>query len=141
MTAAQRGPGAPSKYSKKLAEQICVAIAGGLSLRTVCKQPGMPHRVTVLRWLASESHADFAKAYGVAYTAQADAIEEDMADIETKLMKGRMDPQRAKVALASMQWRAERRAPKKFGTKIQQEITGRDGGPVVISGAPSDADL
>lgn len=130
-----------TKFSPKVAADICAQIAGGTSLRTVCKQPGMPARFTVLRWLASGDHPDFVVAYQGAFAAQADAIEEDMADIEAKLMKGRMDPQRAKVALSSMQWRAERRAPKKYGTKIQQEITGRDGGPVVIAGAASDADL
>ena len=137
--AATRRP--PTRFSQKLADEICGQIAAGASLRTVCKQPGMPARFTVLRWLASGDYPDFIVAYQGAFAAQADAIEEDMAEIETKLMKGRMDPQRARVALASMQWRAERRAPKKYGTKIQQEITGRDGGPVVIAGAPSDADL
>ena len=131
----------PTKFSPKIAETLCVAIAAGSSLRTVCKQPGMPARFTVLRWLASGDYPEFVAAYQGAFAAQADAIEEDMAEIETKLLRGRMDPQRARVALASMQWRAERRAPKKYGTKIQQEITGRDGGPVVIAGAPSDADL
>lgn len=131
--------GAPSKYSARLATEICTLIADGKSLRVVCKLPGMPHRVTVLRWLSANEV--FAKDYATAYMLQADSIEEDMAEIEGKLMKGRMDPQRARVALNSMQWRAERRAPKKYGTKIQQEITGRDGGPVVIAGAASDADL
>jgi hypothetical protein len=137
--ATAKKPGAPSKFSTRLATEICTLIAGGQSLRAVCKLPDMPHRVTVLRWLAVNEA--FAKEYATAHMAQADAIEEDMVEIESKLMKGRMDPQRAKVALSSMQWRAERKAPKKYGTKIQQEITGRDGGPVVIAGAPSDADL
>lgn len=131
----------PTKFSKKLADELCGQIAAGESLRGVCKKPGMPARFTVLRWLSSGDHPEFVIAYQGAFAAQADAIEEGMAEIEAKLMKGRMDPQRAKVALSSMQWRAERRAPKKYGTKIQQEITGRDGGPVVIAGAPSDADL
>jgi hypothetical protein len=129
------------KFSQAIAGEICQLIAEGMSLRNVCLRPGAPTKTTVMRWLASGDHPEFVVAYQGAFVAQADAIEEDMADIESKLIRGRRDHQRAKVALSSMQWRAERRAPKKYGTKIQQEITGRDGGPVVISGAPSDADL
>lgn len=131
--------GAPSKFSKALATEICTLIGSGLSLRAVCAKAGMPHRVTVLRWLAGNE--DFAKAYAAAHVAQADAIEESMVEVEEKLLKGRIEHNRARVALASMQWRAERKAPKKYGARIQQEITGKDGGPVVIAGAPSDADL
>jgi len=137
--AATRRP--PTKFSQKVADELCALVAGGMSLRNACTQPGMPDKRTVLRWLASGDRPEFVVAYQGAFAAQADSIEEDMADIESKLMRGRMDSKRAKVALWSMQWRAERRAPKKYGTKIQQEITGRDGGPVVIAGAPSDADL
>jgi len=132
---------AHSKFSQKLVDEICELIAGGMSLRNVCKRPGMPSRETVCQWL--NHREEFRKAYSAAYVAQADSIEEEMAEIEGRLMRAKnpIDAQRAKVALSSMQWRAERRAPKKYGTKIQQEITGRDGGPVVIAGAPTDADL
>lgn len=141
MTMATGKRASPVTFSQAVADEICQLIAEGMSLRSICLRDGMPDKRTVLRWLASGDHPEFIVAYQGAFAAQADAIEEDMAEIESKLVSGRMDSKRAKVALWSMQWRAERRAPKKYGTKIQQEITGRDGGPVVIAGAPSDADL
>jgi len=42
--------GAPSKYTLALADRICKELAKGTPLRTICKQPGMPHYATVRRW-------------------------------------------------------------------------------------------
>ena len=46
-----RRPGRPSKLEPALAEEICSRIAGGESLRSVCREPAMPARETVLRWV------------------------------------------------------------------------------------------
>lgn len=151
MAAGKRG--APSKYSATRAEKICNEIMDGRSLRSICTDPGMPDKSTVMRWLASND--EFVALYTAAKAIQAEGFADELIAIAdtpqegTKIVKkgrkvevttGDMIDHR-KLQISSRQWVIERILSKKYGTKIQQEITGRDGGPVVIAGAPSDADL
>jgi hypothetical protein len=45
-----RGRGAPSIYSKAVAQRICDELAKGVPLLTICKIPGMPKYATVRKW-------------------------------------------------------------------------------------------
>ncbi|HHA1412828.1 MULTISPECIES: hypothetical protein [Enterobacter cloacae complex] len=44
--------GRPSDYSEELAESIRLRLAEGESLRSVCRDDGMPCKQTVLRWIS-----------------------------------------------------------------------------------------
>ncbi|MFX8836770.1 hypothetical protein ABTM80_19580, partial [Acinetobacter baumannii] len=48
-------------FASKLAVRICERIAGGESLRAICRDDGFPARATVFRWLAE--HPTFAEHY------------------------------------------------------------------------------
>lgn len=117
----------PSKFTEALAARICDELADGKSLRGICGAADMPDRSTVLRWLAADD--GFAAKYARAREAQADALEEGMAEIEDDVLAGRLDPQSAKVVLGSRQWRAMKLAPKKYGEKVQ--VGGADDLPPV----------
>lgn len=114
--------GRPSKYTDKLADEICERIASGESLRAICRGDGMPARMTVLRWL--NSNDDFVSKCARAREIGADALEEDMVDIERDTLSGKLDPAAARVVIASKQWRAAKHAPKKYGDKQTVELTG-----------------
>ncbi len=43
--------GRPTIYSEKVATEICVRLAVGESLRSMCKEESMPSFPTVMRWL------------------------------------------------------------------------------------------
>ena len=45
-------------YSEAVAERILEGLVDGLGLRVICRQPGMPTRANVMRWL--KRHPDFA---------------------------------------------------------------------------------
>jgi hypothetical protein len=62
--ATQRPPGRPSQYTTEVAAKICAEMAQGKSLRSIVEQPGMPDRMTVVRWLAANE--DFRAQYTVA---------------------------------------------------------------------------
>lgn len=109
-------------FSPELVEKICDRIADGESLRKVCETKGMPHRITFLRWMSR--HPEAAKVYALAREMQADALEEDMADIEDKTLSGKVDPVAARTVLSSKQWRAAKLAPKKYGEKLDMHVTG-----------------
>lgn len=136
----------PSKFSLKIADTICFRIAGGESLRTICLDRAMPSRRTVLNWLSDGSREDFCAKYARAREAQADFYAEEIIEIAdtpeigvktvtkesgTETTEGDMIEHR-RLRVAARQWYAERVAPKRWGTKVQNELSGPDGGPLQI---------
>lgn len=47
-------------YSEALGAEMCRAVAAGRSVRSLCEQPGWPHRTTVALW--KRAYPDFAEA-------------------------------------------------------------------------------
>lgn len=75
--------GRPTKYTKVLAEKICERIASGESINAICRDPDMPHKVTVMRWLLSESevYAGFRNQYTLARQIQYEFLADEILDI------------------------------------------------------------
>ncbi len=46
----RRGPGRPTRYTPKVAADICTRLAEGESLRAICKDDAMPGLRTVMGW-------------------------------------------------------------------------------------------
>lgn len=115
---ARKGAGRPSLYSDEMANYICDRLAlDDLSLRKLCEiDDKVPDRITILRWL--DKHPEFAARYAQACDKRADVVVSEMQDIEEGTISGRFDPKAANVVLGSMRWRAEKLAPKRYGTKI-----------------------
>lgn len=117
--------------SPELEEAVLAGLMSGKSLVQVCRAVGMPDRTTVFRWMAADD--EFATRCARARVIQADALEDDMASIEDRTLSGELDAAAARVVLSSKQWRASKLAPKKYGEKVQNEISGPDGKPVSVS--------
>ena len=121
-----RRPGRPSAYTPEIGNEICERIANGESLQAICRDPRMPRRQMVLRYL--DADPDFRAQYIRAREAQADLLAEQVIEIADKAT--------AKTALAARlrfdarRWYAGKVAPKKYGEKITSEHTGPDGGPI-----------
>lgn len=88
----------------------------------------MPDRNTVFRWL--DDDVAFAAKYARARVGQADWAYDGMIDVERGVLDDVIDPQAARVVIGSMQWRASKLAPKKYGERSQMELSGPDGGPI-----------
>ena len=122
--------GRPTKYTDKLAGQICIRLASGESLRRICSAPDMPDKATVLRWVVAPDHP-FCDQYMIAREAAGYSHADNVTDIADELrFEEDADPQRLRVALMGYQWAAERMAPKKHSPKQLMEHTGKDGGPI-----------
>lgn len=67
-----RRPGRPSIRSRALEEAICQRIASGESLRAVCRDPAMPSKSTVLRWLSKD--ADRARKPRISEAFEAEGV-------------------------------------------------------------------
>ncbi len=145
--------GRPSDYTPELAAEICSRIAGGKSLRGVCRDDDMPSKTAVLDWLGR--YPEFAAQYARAREALADSIVEECLEISddgtNDWMERRSEAekgagvntgwtlngehvQRSKLRCEQRRWWAGKIAPKKYGDKVTQELTGADGGPVQITG-------
>ena len=138
--------GRPSNYTTERAAKICDGIANGLSLRELCRNGVAPDKQTVMRWL--DQNLDFRDRYARARLAQADHFAEEIIQIaddgsndwqerhsasgEIKIIADKENVNRSRLRVESRQWLMERMAPKKYGTKVFQEITGADGGPLLI---------
>ncbi|CAN7520950.1 hypothetical protein LJR071_003540 [Pseudomonas sp. LjRoot71] len=147
--------GRPTAYSDLVAAKLCAYIADGMSLRNVCKQPGMPSMTTVLRWLGDDAMAAFRMQYACAREAQADLLAEqilDIADEECTMVRadkhGSNDDDgeghtevvfdstavaRNRLRVDARKWLASKMAPKKYGDKLQTELTGANGGAIAVN--------
>jgi len=130
--------GRPSRYTKQLAAEICAELAQGNSLRTVCRQEKMPGPSTVFRWLSEK--ADFREQYARAKEESADALFEDLLDIADDGSNDWMEKhgkdgesggyqlngehiQRSKLRVDARKWMMSKMKPKKYGDRIQQDVT------------------
>ena len=132
--------GRPSDYSPELAVLICTRMGEGESLRSICRDDAMPSLSTVFRWLAADK--EFQDQYARAMDARATLLAEEILEIADD---GRNDTYRdedgheavnhdviarSRLRVDSRKWLAARMAPKKYGDKVSQEISGPDGGAV-----------
>jgi hypothetical protein len=144
--------GRPSTYTEEVGEAICNRISNGESLRSICAEEGMPDKTTVLRWL--RDFEKFRTHYTIAREAQADVLADEILDIaddgsnDWMLRKFGDDEawvqngeamRRSQLRIDARKWLAGKLRPKKYGDKVQNEITGADGGPVqtmLVTGVP-----
>lgn len=117
----------PSKYTKALASRICARLAGGESLRSICRDAKMPALSTVLLWVVDGDHAEFSEQYMRAREAAGYAHADRIADIANMAAEEGIDPQSARAAMDGYKWAAERMAPKTHSPKQQTEHSGNIG--------------
>lgn len=108
-------------YNQETADRI-VELLQTMPLREICGREGMPHRVTVNRWI--NENPEFAAQCAHARALQVDALVDDMADIEDRVLTGELKPDQARVVLESQRWRAIKVAPQKYGDKTSVNHTG-----------------
>lgn len=139
-------PGRPSIYSEAVADRICERLMDGVSLRTICEADDMPCKSTVLRWL--QSNQDFRQRYILAREMQAENIADEILEIADDARNDWMERhggddegyqpntehiQRSRLRIDARKWMASKLAPKRYGDKIQQEVSGPDGGAVQVT--------
>lgn len=135
---AKRKPGRPTTYTAAAGSVICDRIAGGESLRSICRDAKMPHMKSVLRWVFNDALKDFRAKYELAREIQAEVIfeetveiaddaSEDIQKISFKTKKGtlkimsqpnRVAVDRARLRVDTRKWFLARMAPKKYAEKI-----------------------
>ncbi len=136
--------GRTSIRTDQMEVEILERLADGEGLWRICSDEHMPARGTVLRWAATDDA--FCDKYARAMMLGVDAQVDDMdrvardggrdivrMDMGDGVVIERVDHEhisRSKLIVDAIKWKASKIAPKKYGDKLSQEITGANGGPV-----------
>lgn len=137
--------GRPSTYTVEIADEICERIAVGESVRQICLLDHMPDDATFYRWLLK--YDELRDKYARAKEAQADRFNEELIEIADDSRNDWIEREnnrtgqiyialneealgRAKLRVETRKWLMGKHKPKKYGDKIQTELSGPDGGPV-----------
>lgn len=118
--------GRPSIYSSELADEICSRIAGGESLRGICKEAAMPTVSTVLLWVVQDREG-FSEQYTRAQDAKGSYDADRTQEVYDAVERGDIDSGQARVMFDILRWSAERRAPKRYSSKHQLDHVSSDG--------------
>lgn len=134
--------GRPTLLTYPLVNKICARLAEGESLRGICADKDMPDKATVMRWLAANT--EFRDQYARAREVQADFWAEQIIEISdtpvegvrtedgkdgTKTVREDMLGHR-RLQVDTRKWLMARMAPKKYGDRLTQEVSGPAGGPI-----------
>jgi len=134
--------GRPSEYSDSLATEIVDWIAEGKTLREFCRQDGRPHYLTVYDWLDKDE--SFSQRFARARLVGEEVIHQECLEIADTPKSGAIVTDKDGVIETKTADMLEHRKlqiytrlqllakwnPKKYGDKVQQEVTGANGGPV-----------
>jgi len=110
----------------------------------------MPSLATIFTWL--RAYPEFLEQYEIAKSESADAMVEDMLDIADNqveqpllidgvpmsvdgkivMVKDAVSVNHARLRVDTRKWAASKLKPKKYGDKISQELTGANGGELVV---------
>ena len=144
----QTKAGRPTDYTVELGDDICVKLAEGKSLRSICGRGDMPVVSTVLLWVVKgdrgdQTYSGFSEQYRRAREAQAEALLDEVIEIaddgsndtytdsegNERVNFDHINRSRLRVdtrfkAVAKMH-------PRRYGEKVQTEVTGANGQPLV----------
>lgn len=131
---------------KEIKNQVVDWISEGKTLREFCRQEGKPSFVTIYNW--KDADEDFALRFARARDAGEDVIAQEclaIADaphagqIVTEKADGSVETKTAdmvehrKLRIYTRLQLLAKWNPKKYGDKVQQEVTGANGGPIQSS--------
>lgn len=138
--------GRPSTFTQTLACGIVTRLASGESLRAICRDENMPAEATVRGWVIDDRDgfsAQYARARDIGLDALADELLEiaDNTELGVKTKTGPNGAEKTegdmiehrRLRVDSRKWYLSKLAPKKYGDKLTQELTGKGGASLIPS--------
>lgn len=108
--------------TREEAIHVLALLSDGVPIVQSCKELGITRSklyVAIDREGLGDMHARAREEYAEARVAEMQNIAETVEDVA-----------RAKLMCDNIKWETARVAPKKYGDKVQNEHTGKDGGPI-----------
>ncbi len=123
------------------ADLVLKRLAEGLSLRKAAEEAGISHP-TFLDWCNADAQlADqYTRARATGADAEFEGLSEDIAQEPERTPGGTIDAAWVawkRVQIDTKKWALSKKAPKKYGDKMEHDIKGR----VVIAATPQDETL
>lgn len=115
-----------SDYSPENVNLICEMVAEGKTMRQISASLGFSLG-SMLRWTTLPEHLE---QYARARESAADIFETDI--IEAALSCGPESASSDRVKIDALKWVAARRAPKKYGDRIENRHTDGDGNNLTV---------
>ena len=115
-------PKVPADVMAERMKTVCEMVAEGKTIRQIAAHFGVSGG-SILNWV--ESDPVHAEHYARARESAADMFEAEI--IEAALAVSPETAAADRVKIDAMKWVAARRAPKKYGERIQQDLTSSDG--------------
>jgi hypothetical protein len=112
-------------------DKILDFIVDGRTLIEIEKTEGMPSRSVILKW--RKQHEEFGERYAEAMDMRADADADEVDDIARRVLRGELDSNTGRAVIDALKWATSHRAPRRYGTKVSAELSGKDGGPILTS--------
>lgn len=144
--------GRPTEFCEEAARTICDRLAGGESLRSICRDESLPPESTVRQWVLDDRNG-FSAQYARAREVQADALFDEIQDIadthevgekrtvkadgSTEIVQADMIEHR-RLRIDARKWMAGKLRPKKYNDKT---IIGGDADNPIVTKDVSDSDL
>jgi hypothetical protein len=104
-------------------------VEGGMSERAACDKAGISRatfRTTALRASAGDQYARALEGLALDQIEKLEQTIQDMRD-------GSLDPAIGRIEVDARKWFASKFLPKQFGDKLQQEVSGPDGGALTVT--------
>ena len=123
---------------KQIADVVCEAMRGGLSMRKACIEAEISVSCFMV-WVAEDEKIQ--EQYACAREALIDKIADETIDIADEPVgmtdngatdSGAVAKQRLQVD--TRKWLLSKLAPKKYGEKVENTMLGPDGGPMQMTG-------
>ncbi len=118
-----------TRYSRELADLLCEQLAAGRTLRSVCRDDGMPSRQAVQKWIAGDIDG-FAERYEAARQLGYAAMEDEIIDLSDEAALDMAAVGKARLQVDSRKWVLAKSLPKRYGDRTI--IAGDPDAPLVI---------
>ncbi len=137
--------GQQTLYTPELAQEICLRLAEGETLRSVCKDNHMPDERRVRAWVVEDRNG-FAPHYARARDSGLDCMADQLIEVARDGSQDNYDPdtgkinqesyQRSRLHVDTLKWYLSKLAPKRYGDRLTH--TGPEGGAIRFSAMSDD---
>jgi transposase-like protein len=112
---------------ERILSEVLDSIATGQSLRASCRSVGVP-LATVQDWI--DAGAELSGQYAHARASLIDVLTDEIESIADRVEADQAAVAKARLQIDARKWNLSKVMPRRFGDKVQTEVTGKDGGAI-----------